>query len=193
MVLILSRTLTSRPPPLLIPPKVVDFGFAKVVEDRTFTVCGTPEYLAPETIRRAGHNYAVDWWALGVLLYELITGRSPFHGGSQMDVLTRIVVGKVPYDKLLSAKAWSMSTPNVPLEPTTVLSPLILTNHATSLNPHSSPLTPSLTFQPSLQPPTCWRWTPSGGWAPVSVADVQCASIPSSPHTSTWTSWRHES
>ena len=74
--------------------KVVDFGFAKVVEDRTFTVCGTPEYLAPETIRRAGHTCTVDWWAMGVLLYELITGRSPFHGGSQMDVLTRIVVGR---------------------------------------------------------------------------------------------------
>lgn len=76
--------------------KVVDFGFAKVIEDRTFTVCGTPEYLAPETIRRAGHTTTVDWWALGVLLYELITGQSPFRGGSQMDILTRIVRGHVP-------------------------------------------------------------------------------------------------
>ena len=47
--------------------KVVDFGFAKVIEDRTFTVCGTPEYLAPETIRRVGHTTTVDWWALGGL------------------------------------------------------------------------------------------------------------------------------
>jgi len=88
--------------------KVVDFGFAKVVEDRTFTVCGTPEYLAPETIRRAGHTTTVDWWAMGVLMYELITGQSPFHGGSQMDVLTRIVSGRVPYDELLSDPAWRM-------------------------------------------------------------------------------------
>ena len=97
--------------------KVVDFGFAKVVSDRTFTVCGTPEYLAPETIRRAGHTTTVDWWALGVLLYELITGQSPFHGGSQMDVLTRIVVGRVPYDELLSPKAWSMITELLEVDP----------------------------------------------------------------------------
>ena len=97
--------------------KVVDFGFAKVVEDRTFTVCGTPEYLAPETIRRAGHTWTVDWWALGVLLYELITGQSPFHGGSQMDVLTRIVCGRVGRDPLLSSLAWQMISDLLEVDP----------------------------------------------------------------------------
>ena len=88
--------------------KVVDFGFAKVVEDRTFTVCGTPEYLAPETIRRQGHTCTVDWWALGVLIYELITGQSPFCGGAQMEILTRIVAGRFHRDELLSSAAWSI-------------------------------------------------------------------------------------
>ena len=97
--------------------KVVDFGFAKVVEDRTFTVCGTPDYLAPETIRRAGHTTTVDWWAMGVLLYELITGQSPFHGGTQMDVLTRIVCGRVPRNNLLSSSAWLMISELLEVDP----------------------------------------------------------------------------
>ena len=48
--------------------KVVDFGFAKLIKDRTWTLCGTPEYLAPEIIRSKGHGKGVDWWALGILL-----------------------------------------------------------------------------------------------------------------------------
>ncbi|KAL3893000.1 MAG: hypothetical protein SGPRY_014573, partial [Prymnesium sp.] len=54
--------------------KLVDFGYAKVVEDRTWTLCGTPEYLAPEVIQSKGHGKGVDWWALGILIYEMLAG-----------------------------------------------------------------------------------------------------------------------
>lgn len=58
--------------------KLVDFGFAKKVTGKTYTLCGTPEYLAPEIILSVGHGIAVDSWGLGVLLYEMVMGDSPF-------------------------------------------------------------------------------------------------------------------
>ena len=68
---------------------VIDFGLAKVMppDGRTYTICGTPMYLAPEVIQKKGHGGEADWWTLGVLVYELLMGYTPFsvENGVQVD------------------------------------------------------------------------------------------------------------
>ncbi len=49
-------------------------GFAKKCQNKTFTTCGTPEYLSPELFKATGHNKSTDWWSLGILFFEMLTG-----------------------------------------------------------------------------------------------------------------------
>jgi len=79
--------------------KLTDFGFAKrLTELRTFTMCGTPDYLSPEVIMECGHSYAVDWWALGVLIFEMMTLRRPFTDEHhQMRTIHNIVSGVIAW------------------------------------------------------------------------------------------------
>lgn len=59
--------------------KLCDFGFAAILGERK-TLCGTYEYMSPEMIQNRPYDYKIDIWALGILLFELISGSAPFKG-----------------------------------------------------------------------------------------------------------------
>lgn len=92
-----------KPENILIQPsgflKLTDFGFAKYITGQTYTLCGTPEYLAPEIIANKGHGKPVDWWTLGVLLYEMMVGIDPFNDPDPMMVYQKIIKGKIKFPK----------------------------------------------------------------------------------------------
>ncbi|RVE68690.1 hypothetical protein OJAV_G00095200 [Oryzias javanicus] len=91
--------------------KITDFGLCKEGMghgDRTSTFCGTPEFLAPEVLTEDNYTRAVDWWGMGVLIYEMLIGESPFPGEDEEEVFDSIVNDDVPYPELLPADAVSI-------------------------------------------------------------------------------------
>jgi len=73
--------------------KLTDMGLAKVIVGKTFTTCGTPDYFAPELIASKGHTQAVDWWTLGVLTFELLSGHPPFESATPMQIYQKVTKG----------------------------------------------------------------------------------------------------
>jgi serine/threonine protein kinase len=89
---------------------LTDFGLSKDVnpEEKAHTFCGTPEYLAPEIVTGAGHDKAVDWWSLGILLYELTVGIPPFYSQNVNEMYNKIQHGVLRFPPFLSDNCKSL-------------------------------------------------------------------------------------
>ena len=79
--------------------KITDFGFAKIVSFKTYTLCGTPEYIAPEVLLNMGHGKGVDWWTLGILIYEMLSGDPPFVNEDPVGIYKKILACKVKFSR----------------------------------------------------------------------------------------------
>lgn len=94
--------------------KVADFGFAKKLDAaegaRTWTLCGTPEHLAPEIIQNKGHDKAADWWTLGINLYEFMAGYPPFDGPTPLEIYRLIISGNYEFPDDFDADAKDVIT-----------------------------------------------------------------------------------
>ena len=86
--------------------KLTEFGYTKIMKsDMTYSLCGTPEYCSPEMIDKTGHNKCVDYWGLGILLYEMLTGLTPFTDSDPMKIYQKIKKGKIAFPKTMNKNA----------------------------------------------------------------------------------------
>ncbi len=79
--------------------QIADFGLSTQIEggsEHILTICGTPLYSSPELLKKTGYSYKVDIWAIGIICYELLTGKTPFHSTKLKDLIEKINKGDYP-------------------------------------------------------------------------------------------------
>jgi serum/glucocorticoid-regulated kinase 2 len=79
--------------------RIVDFGLAKQMEsrDKTYSYCGSAEYMAPEMVLRTGHSFSIDYYSLGALLYELVTGLPPYYTKDHQQLQEAIICKEITF------------------------------------------------------------------------------------------------
>lgn len=91
--------------------RITDFGLSKMGvkgSKEAKSVCGTPEYLAPEVLHKQGHGKPVDWWTLGAILYEMISGLPPFYTTNRDELFEKIKFGQLKYPAYITANCRSL-------------------------------------------------------------------------------------
>ena len=89
--------------------KLTDYGLSKTsmpsATALTRTYCGTPDFMAPEIVMENSYDQSVDWWAFGVLVYEMLVGRAPFYGKTEAGLFKMIIQGEVKFPSGMSKEA----------------------------------------------------------------------------------------
>lgn len=109
---------------------LIDFGFAKVISDKTYSTVGTPGYMSPEVLLGIGHSKATDYWGIGVLLYELLAGCSPFYDENASKFQHNILKCQPVYPKHWSPNAIDLLSQLLRPDPLTrLISPSAFKRH----------------------------------------------------------------
>lgn len=125
-------------------PRLTDFTCAKLLLDaRTYTVCGTPGYMAPEMIMGRGHTTAVDWWTLGVLIFEMLAGYTPFYDKNPMVSCEKVLSGHIVWPTHVGMEARALISQLLHVKATKRLgvhrdSPMLLRHEAWFASPSRS-------------------------------------------------------